>query len=109
MSATCTLLSGSLFSFKHVSHVSGYAKESRLSPVARRSFKTNLRKWFSLLHASVNEFKPGLRVVRMGHSFYGEVCKFDGLAVSCKPAFIWRCPMVSRLECRGRTRLLLVA
>eukprot|EP00965_Chrysotila_dentata_P201326 6180506-Pleurochrysis_carterae.AAC.2 len=43
MSATCTLLSGSLWSFRHVSHVCGHAKELRSSPVALSSFNTNLR------------------------------------------------------------------
>eukprot|EP00965_Chrysotila_dentata_P073908 2441032-Pleurochrysis_carterae.AAC.3 len=40
MSATWTLLSGSLSLFMHVSQVCGYAKESRSKPVACKSFKT---------------------------------------------------------------------
>eukprot|EP00965_Chrysotila_dentata_P078952 2603466-Pleurochrysis_carterae.AAC.1 len=90
MSATCTLLRGSLCSFRHVSHVCGYAKESRSSPVALSSFSTYLRMWFNLLHVSMYQLEPRLGVVRKCHSFYCKVGEFNRLVVVCEPAFVRR-------------------
>eukprot|EP00965_Chrysotila_dentata_P258949 6213404-Pleurochrysis_carterae.AAC.2 len=87
ISATCTLLSGSLCSSRHVSHVCGYAKESRSSPVALSSFSTFL--CINLNHVLVS---CGLEKLldKKGHSFYGKVGEFDRLVALCEPAFVRR-------------------